>query len=97
MCDKRYTDGLPRNQPLCWRYDGGYAQPQYLNPDELNHRIKYADYIGGEKYRDNYVFIESDPSNPQQGNYNSGYPFHGGVSYGTDLGTVSDALCMMTT
>ncbi|KAK7393939.1 hypothetical protein QQX98_013278, partial [Neonectria punicea] len=56
---------------------------------DMNDKLNPAsnDYInGGEVYRDNYVFIEPDP-NKQQGNYNSGYPFHGGVSYGPNLGT----------
>ena len=88
MTDDRYFDGLPVNKPLCSRYDGGYANPSYKDPNSLNDRISFADYIGAEVYRDNYVFIESDP-NKQEGNYNSGFPYHGGVSYGTNLGTVS--------
>ncbi|KAF5576151.1 alpha-glucosidase 2 [Fusarium pseudocircinatum] len=75
VADKRYLDGLPNNQPLCWRYDGGL---QNLDPNNVNQREKFADYIGAPDYRDDYNFSE---------NYNSGYPFHGGVSYGTNLGT----------
>ncbi|KAI1029481.1 hypothetical protein LB504_010760 [Fusarium proliferatum] len=75
VADKRYLDGLPNNQPLCWRYDGGL---QNLDPNNLDQREKFADYIGAPVYRDDYNFSE---------NYNSGYPFHGGVSYGTNLGT----------
>ncbi|CAM1508904.1 Fc.00g026430.m01.CDS01 [Cosmosporella sp. VM-42] len=87
VCDKRYPDGLPDNYPLCSRYDqGGYAQPSYLDPNNLDNRVSYADFIGGDVYTDKYVFKESDPNKPQ-GNYDSGYPFHGGVSYGTNLGT----------
>lgn len=77
VADKRYLDGLPNNQPLCWRYDGGL---QNLDPNNVDQREKFADYIGAPVYRDDYNFSE---------NYNSGYPFHGGVSYGTNLGTVS--------
>ncbi|RKL21233.1 hypothetical protein BFJ68_g2502 [Fusarium oxysporum] len=75
VADKRYLDGLPNNQPLCWRYDGGL---QNLDPNNVNQRERFADYIGAPDYRDDYNFSE---------NYNSGYPFHGGVSYGTNLGT----------
>ncbi|KXJ94870.1 glycosyl hydrolases family 31-domain-containing protein [Microdochium bolleyi] len=57
----------------CMRYDVG--------------RLSFADYPGAPIYRDEYVFIEPDKNKPQ-GNYNSGYPFHGGVSYGENLGTV---------
>jgi len=87
VTDERYFDGLPVNKPLCSRYDGGYANPSYKDPDSLNDRISFADYIGAEVYRDNYVFIERDPGK-QEGNFNSGFPYHGGVSYGTNLGTV---------
>ncbi|KAL9091937.1 MAG: hypothetical protein Q9165_004689 [Trypethelium subeluteriae] len=85
--DKRYLDGLPNNKPLCWRYDTpGPLNATSLNPDALGDRPSFADYIGATVYQDNYVFIEPDPSK-QQGNYNSGFPYHGGVSYGTNLGT----------
>ncbi|KAI8226952.1 hypothetical protein K4K55_008238 [Colletotrichum sp. SAR 10_96] len=89
VADQRYTDGLPSEFPVngCTRYDGGYASPSYKNPDALSDRITFADYIGAPTYTDNYVFIEPDQNKPQ-GNYNSGYPFHGGVSYGANLGTV---------
>ncbi|KAI9698852.1 MAG: hypothetical protein M1820_007359 [Bogoriella megaspora] len=73
--------------PLCWRYDSpGYMNATHLDPDNLDDRPSFADYIGGAVYHDDYVFIEPDPSK-QQGNYNSGFPYHGGVSYGTNLGT----------
>jgi len=64
-----------------------------LDPNSLNDRLSYKDYYNApdsEVYRDNYVFIESDPNKPQ-GNYDSKYPYHGGVSYGTNLGTVSSS------
>ena len=89
VTDERYFDGLPANKPLCSRYDGGYSTPSYEDPNSLNDRISFADYIGAEVYRDNYVFIQSEP-NAQEGNYNSGFPYHGGVSYGANLGTVGD-------
>ncbi|KAI8211645.1 hypothetical protein K4K52_009996 [Colletotrichum sp. SAR 10_76] len=76
------------------RYDGnGYAKPSYQNPDDLGQRPIFRDSKDDPQYRDNYVFIEPDQNKPQ-GNYNSGYPFHGAVSYGelpadhTQLGTV---------
>ena len=87
--DNRYTDGLPPNHPLCWRYDTpGYMNATSLDPNSLAERPSFADYIGATVYTDNYVFIGPD-RNKQQGNYNSGFPYHGGVSYGTNLGTVS--------
>ncbi|KAH6869776.1 glycosyl hydrolases family 31-domain-containing protein [Thelonectria olida] len=79
VCDNRYTEGLPSVGQQCTRYDGGYAQPTTQDPNNLQERIWFADYPGAQSYSDNYEF------NP--GNYNSGYPFHGGVSYGPELGT----------
>ncbi|KAJ0375304.1 hypothetical protein COL26b_006515 [Colletotrichum chrysophilum] len=94
--DTRYMGGLPSQFPVngCTRYDGnGYAKPSYKNPDDLGQRPIFRDSKDDPQYRDNYVFIEPDQNKPQ-GNYNSGYPFHGAVSYGelpadhTQLGTV---------
>ncbi|KAL3421005.1 hypothetical protein PVAG01_07450 [Phlyctema vagabunda] len=90
--DKRYLPGLPYNYPKCTRYDlgdsdpKGIPKPSYLDPNDLNSRISFSDSIGGAVYRDDYIFHESDPNKPP-GNYNSGFPFHGGVSYGQNLGT----------
>jgi hypothetical protein len=98
--DKRYTNGLNNYPPTYWRYDGPnssgplakgvnptvYGNDYYGQPQ----RLSYADYPRGEVYVDEYDF---------NGNYNSGYPFHGGVSYGQTLGTVSiylSVLCYMT-
>ncbi|KAM0489552.1 hypothetical protein ACHAP8_012462 [Fusarium lateritium] len=86
--DKRYKDGLNNYPPTYWRYDGpnssgslakgvnptAYGNDDYYQPQ----RLSFADYPGGEVYVDQYNFDE---------NYNSGYPFHGGVSYGQTLGT----------
>ncbi|KAH7006487.1 glycosyl hydrolases family 31-domain-containing protein [Fusarium venenatum] len=86
--DKRYKDGLNNYPPTYWRYDGPnssgplakgvnptvYGNDYYGQPQ----RLSFADYPGGEVYVDQYNFDE---------NYNSGYPFHGGVSYGQTLGT----------
>jgi len=94
--DKRYLPGLRSEGPRCTRYDGtsnGQPQLNMLDPNSLNDRLSYKDYYNApdsEVYRDNYVFIESDPNKPQ-GNYDSKYPYHGGVSYGTNLGTVSSS------
>ncbi|KAI9657188.1 MAG: hypothetical protein M1821_003355 [Bathelium mastoideum] len=89
VVDNRFSDGLPNNPPynlpFYWRYDGGTLDES--DPNDLNQRISFADYDGAPVYRDNYVFFEPDPSK-QQGNYNSGFPYHGGVSYGSNLGTV---------
>lgn len=88
VADRRYLDGLQLQTPQGTRYDGEtYTQPKYTNPDDLNERLYFSDYLDAPVYRDNYVYIENDPSK-QQGNYNSGFPYHGGVSYGTNLGTV---------
>jgi len=90
--DKRYENGLTSHPPTYWRYDGpNSAGPlaKGVNPACFGNdyygqpqRLSFADYPGGEVYVDNYNFAE---------NYNSGYPFHGGVSYGQTLGTVSFA------
>lgn len=96
-------DGLPSQFPVdgCTRYDGnGYAKPSYQNPDDLGQRPIFRDSKDDPQYRDNYVFIEPDQNKPQ-GNYNSGYPFHGAVSYGelpadhTQLGTVRRGIPVM--
>lgn len=86
VTDNRYLDGLPSSFPEkgCTRYDGGgYATPSYQNPANEGERPTYTDdsQVSGQTYQDLYQF--------SPGNYNSGYPFHGGVSYGTNLGTVS--------
>ncbi|KAF4873613.1 Alpha-glucosidase 2 [Colletotrichum siamense] len=84
VTDNRYLDGLPSNFPEngCTRYDVGVQsqQPVYLNPQNSK-RPFYTDdsQVKNQTYQDQYQLIP--------GNYNSGYPFHGGVSYGTDLGT----------
>ncbi|KAH9225626.1 glycoside hydrolase family 31 protein [Colletotrichum gloeosporioides 23] len=88
--DVDFQVSLPSDFPAngCTRYDGGYATPSYLNPNDLNDRITFADDPNGATpYRDDYVFMQLEEGKPP-GNYNSGYPFHGGVSYGSQLGTV---------
>ncbi|KAL5619805.1 hypothetical protein FOVSG1_002027 [Fusarium oxysporum f. sp. vasinfectum] len=86
--DTRYTKGLNSYPPTYWRYDGpnsngplakgvnptSYGNDYYGQPQ----RLTFADYPGGPTYLDSYDF---------HANYNSGYPFHGGVSYGQTLGT----------
>ncbi|KAF5228687.1 hypothetical protein FAUST_10917 [Fusarium austroamericanum] len=88
VTDNRNLNGLNDYPPTYWRYDGPnnngplakgvnptcYGNDDYYQPQ----RLSFADYPGGEVYVDNYDFHE---------NYNSGYPFHGGVSYGQTLGT----------
>ncbi|KAJ0308884.1 hypothetical protein COL516b_003439 [Colletotrichum fioriniae] len=81
VSDKRYLKGLPDNQQRGWRYDGGgFAVPTQLDPADPNIQKIYTDSVDapGNGLRDDYNFNE---------NYNSGYPFHGGVSYGTLPGT----------
>lgn len=84
-------DGLPSVGPRCTRYDVGnppYPSLQVVDPNALDQRIQFADSPNDPPYTDNYIFIQGNPGGPE-GNYNSGYPFHGGVSYGQALGTVS--------
>ncbi|RGP76822.1 hypothetical protein FLONG3_5065 [Fusarium longipes] len=86
--DKRYLDGLKTYPPTYWRYDGPNSSgplAKGVNPTVYENdyygqpqRLSFADYPGGEVYVDSYNFDD---------NYNSGYPFHGGVSYGKTLGT----------
>ncbi|KAJ3952934.1 hypothetical protein N0V92_010611 [Colletotrichum tropicale] len=94
--DKRYMPGLPIDFPKkgCTRYEGKpYAEPKYQNPNDVRERPTFRDYKTDPSYQDQYVFIQEDKNKPE-GNYNSGYPFHGAVSYGeleedrTQLGTV---------
>ncbi|GKT40625.1 alpha-glucosidase 2 [Colletotrichum spaethianum] len=77
----KYLKGLPDNQQRGWRYDGGgFAVPTQLDPANPDIQKIYTDSVDEPEnaLRDNYNFNE---------NYNSGYPFHGGVSYGTLPGT----------
>ncbi|KAF4996639.1 hypothetical protein FGRMN_4385 [Fusarium graminum] len=84
----KYLKGLTSNPPTYWRYDGTQTNsplakglnPTYYGDDDYHQpqRLSFADYPGGPTYVDDYNFAE---------NYNSGYPFHGGVSYGQTLGT----------
>ncbi|KAK1480261.1 hypothetical protein CTAM01_14470 [Colletotrichum tamarilloi] len=77
VSDKRYRNGLPNIQQRGWRYDGGgFAVPTQLDPANPGIQKIYTDSVDAPEsgLRDNYNFNE---------NYNSGYPFHGGVSYGT--------------
>lgn len=83
VIDRRYPDGLPRDQPECVSYDGGHLT--YIDPNNVDQRTSYKDHWNdpdSATYQDKYVFRSGN-----QGNYNSGYPFHGGVSYGPNLGT----------
>ncbi|KXH41643.1 hypothetical protein CSIM01_13629 [Colletotrichum simmondsii] len=81
VSDNRYLKGLPNNQPRGWRYDGGgFAVPTQLDPADPDIQKIYTNSVDAPNngLLDNYNFNE---------NYNSGYPFHGGVSYGTFPGT----------
>lgn len=87
--DTRYTKGVNSYPPTYWRYDGPNSNgplAKGVNPTSYDNdyygqpqRLTFADYPGGPTYLDSYDF---------HANYNSGYPFHGGVSYGQTLGTV---------
>ncbi|KAF5004990.1 hypothetical protein FDECE_8515 [Fusarium decemcellulare] len=47
--------------------------------DKLNPKTNYKDSKTGQPYQDNYILGPNPP-----GNYDSGYPYHGGVSYGSE-------------
>ncbi|KAJ3536576.1 hypothetical protein NM208_g6658 [Fusarium decemcellulare] len=79
VCDKRYTDGL-QGPPEYYAYSAiGYAYPVPLDPNDMTKRPRYMDSKTSQSYQDTYVLGPNPP-----GNYDSGYPYHGGVSYGSE-------------
>jgi hypothetical protein len=83
---------MPGGPHACLQYRRDPQKPRPVtaikDPNDLNQRAGYRDFPSGPNFRDDYVYIEPNPAKPQ-GNYDSGYPYHGGVSYGPSLGTVS--------
>ncbi|KAF4469981.1 hypothetical protein FALBO_3118, partial [Fusarium albosuccineum] len=79
VCDKRYTDGL-QGSPEYYSYNAtGYANPIPLDPNEIKGRPCYKDSETGKPYQDKYILGPNPP-----GKYDSGHPYHGGVSYGSE-------------
>ncbi|KAF2151548.1 glycoside hydrolase family 31 protein [Myriangium duriaei CBS 260.36] len=79
--DQRFVDDLKDKSTknlLYFFYDGG--SPVRTDPNNLDIRPQYSDFST------NPPGVKSDQYNFAE-NYNSGYPFHGGVNYGLPRGT----------